>query len=204
MESKLQELTDRLYEEGLSKGRADADKLLAEAQAEAERIVAEAEKKAGGIVGGAKKSAEELRRNTMTEISLAGKQAVKAIKDNISDMITAKAVSGAVQKTTVDPQFIKEMLLAVAANWDGASAGKVTLSALLPAQMQEKFAAEFSGAAVGLLKEGIEVGYSDRVKSGFRIGERDGRYYIGFSDADFDALFKEFLNEKVAGILYGE
>lgn len=204
MENKLQELTNKLYEEGLSKGRADADKLVADAEAKAKKIIADAEEKAQGITSAAKKSAEELRQNTMTEISLAGKQSVTALKDSIANMIIAKTVSGAVHKASVDPQFIKEMLLAVAAGWNGALAGKVTLSALLPAGLQDKFGKEFEGASKELLKEGIEVGYSDKVKTGFKIGEKGGGYYISFSDADFNALLAEFLKEKVSDILYKE
>ena len=36
---KLKELTDRLYGEGLEKGRAEADRLVADAQAAAAKIV---------------------------------------------------------------------------------------------------------------------------------------------------------------------
>lgn len=204
MENRLQELTSKLYEEGLSKGRADADKLVADAEEKARKIVADAEEKARDIANDARKKAEELCRNTMTEVSLAGKQAVAALRESIAGMITAKTVSGSVHKASVDPHFVKEMLLAVASNWNGASSGKVTLSALLPAGWQEKFGREFEGAAKELLKEGIEVGYSDKVKTGFKVGEKDGGYYISFSDADFDALLGEFLKEKVSDILYKE
>lgn len=39
MENKLQQLTQKLYDEGLEKGRAEADKLVADAKAEAQKIV---------------------------------------------------------------------------------------------------------------------------------------------------------------------
>jgi V/A-type H+-transporting ATPase subunit E len=94
------------------------------------------------------------------------------------------------------------MLLEVARGWKGDSASKVTLSALLPAVQKEAFAREFESAAGELLREGIEVGWSDKVRSGFKVGEKDGGYYIGFSDADFDALLGEFLKERVYDMLY--
>jgi len=50
--SKLKELTERLYGEGLEKGRAEAERLLAEAQANAAKIVAEAKAEAAKIVKG--------------------------------------------------------------------------------------------------------------------------------------------------------
>ena len=37
MENKLEQLTRKLYDEGLEKGRAEADRVLAEARKEAER-----------------------------------------------------------------------------------------------------------------------------------------------------------------------
>ena len=40
MQDKLQELTDRLYNEGLSKGKQDGEALLKKAHGEADRIVA--------------------------------------------------------------------------------------------------------------------------------------------------------------------
>ena len=45
-------------------------------------------------------------------------------------------------------------------------------------------------------------GYSNEVKSGFKVGAKDGGYYISFSDADFDALLGEYLREKVSDMLF--
>ena len=47
---KLQELTDKLFNEGLSKGKAEGEALLAKARKEAEEIVAQANKEAEAIV----------------------------------------------------------------------------------------------------------------------------------------------------------
>ena len=42
MENKLQQLTQKLYEEGLEKGRSEAEKCVAEAQEKAAKIIADA------------------------------------------------------------------------------------------------------------------------------------------------------------------
>ena len=49
MENKLKELTDRLYGEGLEKGRVEADRLVAEAKEKAAAILAEAKAEAEAI-----------------------------------------------------------------------------------------------------------------------------------------------------------
>ncbi|MDE6876969.1 MAG: hypothetical protein K2P00_04010, partial [Alistipes sp.] len=102
----------------------------------------------------------------------------------------------------VDPEFIKEMMPAVAKNWNGADAGKVELQALLPEGEREKLDAAFEQSAKELLAAGIEVGYSKEVRTGFKVGAKEGGYYISFSDADMEALLGEYLREKVSRMLF--
>lgn len=202
MENKLQQLTQKLYDEGLEKGRAEAEALLADAKQQARKIVADAEAEAGDIVRKAEVKAEDVAKNTMTEISLAGKQAVSKIKSEIEQLIVARATGKAVKEAGMDGQFIKEMLISVARNWNGADAGKVELKALLPEKEQERLNAEFQKSAQDLLAAGIEVGFSKEVKSGFKVAPREGGYYISFSDADLEALMCEYLRERVAKMLF--
>ena len=76
------------------------------------------------------------------------------------------------------------------------------LLALLPEAEQKAFEATFEAAAKELLAAGVEVGYSKEVRTGFKVGAKDGGYYISFSDQDFDALLKEYLRDKVYKMLY--
>jgi V/A-type H+-transporting ATPase subunit E len=202
MENKLQELTRTLYAEGLEKGRSEAEALVAEAKAEAAKILAEAKAEADSIVKQAEKRAEDVEKNSLTEIALAGKQAVAKIKSEIATMIIAKTTGESVKAATLDAAFLKEMLVAVAKNWDGAGAGKVELKALLPEAERKALDASFEKAAKELLAAGVEVGYSAQVRTGFKVGQKEGGYYISFTDEDFDALMKEYLREKVAHLLY--
>lgn len=202
MENKLQQLTQKLYDEGLEKGRAEADKLVADAKAEARKIVAEARAEAEEIVKKAEAKAEDVSKNTMTEISLAGKQAVGRIKSEIASLIIAKATARGVKEAVVDPAFIKEMLVAVAKNWNGSDSGKVELQALLPEGERKKLDAAFEESAKELLAAGFEVGWSKEVKTGFKVGAKEGGYYISFADADIEALLAEYLRDKVFQLLF--
>ena len=200
MANKLQELTEKLYGEGLEKGRAEGERMVAEAKAEAAKILAEAKAEAEAVVKAAQNKAEDIEKNTMTEIALAGKQAVAKIKAEIESLIVAKTTSEGVKSANVDASFIKEMLLAVAKNWNNGA--KVELSAMLPEAKKAELDKSFAAAAAALLKEGIEVGYSADVKSGFKVGEKNGGYYISFSDESFEALLGGYLREKVAGLIF--
>lgn len=196
---KLQELTEKLYAEGLSKGREEAEKMVAEAEAKAASLVAEAEQKAEAIVKAAEAKAAELKKNNETEMALATRQVVAALKENITNLVVAKSTAGAVHAALLDVEFVKEMLLGVARGWNGE---RVALEAILPAQMKEKFEAEAEAAVKALLNEGIEVGYSEKVKSGFKVAPKEGGYYISFTEEDFSALLAEYLKEKVTKMLY--
>lgn len=198
--AKLKELTERLYGEGLEKGRAEADRLVAEAQASAAKILDEAKAEAAKIVKQAEDKAADTAKNSMTEISLAGKQALAKIKNEIADAIIAKSVNAGVAEAVVDAAFVKQLLLAVAAAWN--SGAKVELKAMLPAALEAEFSKVFEASAKELLAAGIEVGYSKDVRNGFKVGQKDGGYYIAFTDESFAALMQEYLREKVSKLLF--
>lgn len=199
METNLEKLTQTLYDEGLARGRAEGERMEREARGKAEKIVTEAEAKAARIVRKATEQAEELRTNTLAEVVMAGREAIGRIKSELAGAVVAKSIGSGVHSAGIDPEFIKRILVAMAHNWRG---GGASLVALLPESEREKLDAAFSASAGELLKAGIEVGYSASVKTGFRVGEKGGGYYISFSDENFEALLGEYLRERAAKILY--
>ena len=60
MENKIQELTDKIYSEGVEKGNEEAQRLISSARKEAAKIVEDARKEAESILAVARKSAKEL------------------------------------------------------------------------------------------------------------------------------------------------
>lgn len=199
--NKLQELTQKLYNDGLEKGRSEAERLVADAKQQAAKILADAKAEADAVAKAAELRAEDIAKNAMTEIELAGRQAVSKIKTELVEAIVANTTGEAVKAAVVDAAFIKDMLLAVAKNWNSASAD-VSLKALLAEDKRAELDAAMKSATEELLKAGVEVGYTKDVKSGFKVGEKGGSYYISFTDESFDALFKEYLREKVSNMLY--
>ena len=199
--NKLQELTQKLYSDGLERGRAEADRLVAEAKEAAAKILADAKAEAEAIVKGAEDRAEDVAKNAMTEISLAGRQALTKIKAELAEAVIMKTTGAAVKAATMDATFVKDMLLAMANNWT-ASTVDVSLKALLPEEKRTELDAVMQSSAAELAKAGIEVGYTKDIKTGFKLGEKDGGYYIAFTDESFDALLKEYLREKVSNILF--
>ena len=71
MSNKLQELTDRLYSEGLSKGKEQGELLVSEARSEAEKIIAQAKAQAEQIVQQAEKQAADLKAKAQSDVRMA-------------------------------------------------------------------------------------------------------------------------------------
>lgn len=197
--NKLQQLTEKLYEEGLSKGRQEAEEMVAKAEEQAAKLIAEAEAKAAAIVKAAEENAAEVKKNNETEMRLATRQMVAALKENIANLVVAKVDEPAVHAALLDVEFVKEMLLGVARIWNGE---KVSLEATLPVEMKARLDADAEGAVKALLAEGVEVGFSEKVRSGFRVAPKEGGYYISFTEEDFSALLAEYLKEKITKMLF--
>jgi V/A-type H+-transporting ATPase subunit E len=204
MEQKIQELTDKIYKEGVEKGEERAKEIVSEAEAKAAQVVKDAEATAEKIVADARKQADELKRNAESELKLAGSQAVSSIKNRIVGLVTAKVVDDAAGKTLSDPAALKEFVHAAISNWKMSEGEAPSLEVLLPAAKQEELARAFHVGASGELHKGVEVRFSKDVKAGFRIGPADGSFKISLTDEDFKEFFKEYLRPKTRAYLFGE
>ena len=199
--NKLQELTQKLYNDGLERGRAEAERLVAEAKESAAQIIADAKAEAEAIAKAAEDRAEDVAKNAMTEIALAGRQAMTKIKAELAEAVIMKTTGAAVKSATMDAAFVKDMLLAMANNWTSSTVD-VSLKALLPEEKRAELDKVMQVSVAELAKAGIEVGYTKDIKTGFKLGEKNGGYYIAFTDESFDALLKEYLREKVSNLLF--
>ena len=117
MEQKIQELTNKIYQEGVEKGEQRARQLVSEAETKAAGILAEAKAQAEKILLEAQNQAAELKRNTEAELKLSGAQAVSAVKQQLLDMITAQVIEGGPSGALSDPSTVKELIQSVLKNW---------------------------------------------------------------------------------------
>ena len=117
MENKIQELTDKIYREGVEKGNEEAQKLIVKAQEEAQKIVENAQKEADSIVAAARKSADELAENTKSELKLFAGQAVNALKSEIATLVTDKIVNADVKAFAANEDFLNAFIVALASKW---------------------------------------------------------------------------------------
>jgi V/A-type H+-transporting ATPase subunit E len=201
MQNKLQELTDKLYNEGLSKGKQEGEELLAKAKVQAEEIVAKAQKEAEQIVAAAHKQAEELKTKVASDVKMAAGQSIAATKKDIETLIVGKMTEGAVKEAMTSADYVKEIIKAVAEKF--TTEGPVELSLILPESLKKELEPFVQKELGTMLKTGVEASFSKKVAGGFQIGPKDGGYFISFTDETFNQLIAEYLRPATKKILFG-
>ncbi|MBQ3813615.1 MAG: hypothetical protein II841_08625 [Bacteroidales bacterium] len=197
---KLQELTQKLYNEGLSKGKEEGEAILAKAQAQAQEIVAKAQEEAKAIIEKAQKEAADYKVKVEGDVKMASTQALQATKAGIENLIVAKAVEPA-KDVLGSEAFLKEVITAVAKNFSAQES--TDLSLVLPEKLQKSLEPFITAELTKTLGKGVETTFSKKVNAGFKIGPKDGSYFIDLTDEAFQALIGEYLRPATKKILFG-
>ena len=201
MQNKLQELTDKLYNEGLSKGKQEGEEILAKAKVQADEIVAKAKAEAAAIISAANKEADDLKTKVQGDLKMAANQSIAATKKDIESLIVAKMTESDVKKALTSADFVKEVILAVAKNFNTEDAAD--LEVVLPESLKKDLEGFVSKELASTLKGGVEATFSKKISGGFTIGPKDGGYFISFTDETFNALISEYLRPATKKILFG-
>ncbi len=204
MESKLQELTNKLYNEGVEKANEEANKIIEDAKKEAEKIKSQAQQEADEIISNAKKESEDLKKNAKSEINLAAKQTLREVQKQITEMITMGVTKEPVKESMNDTQFIRELIEMLIKNWSAQSGEQVNLAITIPEDKQKELQDYLEKKAAQQLNAGLRVEISDRMKGGFSIGPADGSYKISFSEEDFENFFRSYLRPRTVEMLFDQ
>ena len=202
MQNKLQELTDKLYQDGLAKGKEEGDKYLAEARAEAEKIVAEAKAQAEKIVAKAEKDAADLAAKAKSDVKMASEQALQATRKDIENILTDSVVKAGTVKALSDADLLKEIILAVAKNFSAQESAD--LEVVLPESLRKELGPWVEANLAKTLKSGVKANFSKKIAGGFTIGPADGAWFVSLTDETFVALISEYLRPVTKKLLFGE
>lgn len=203
MTKKIQELTNKIYHEGISKAKTQANQIISEAEEKASEIIKSANLEKTRILEQAKTQSEELKKNTDSEIQLAMRQVISSFKQQITTLITTAQVESSVNGAFKNNEFIKNIILTLIKNWNPQKPEELQLNILLPEKDEKELAAFFKAKAITELNDGINIQFHSDVTNGFKIEPNDGSYIISFSDKDFENYFKGYVKERTKQILFG-
>lgn len=196
MENKIQELTDKIYREGVQKGNEEAQRLIEQAQAQANKIVADAQKEAENIRLAAQKAASELTENAQSELKLFAGQSVNALKSEVANMLTGKLTSDVVKGFTQDKESLHAFIVSLASKWSKDE--PIVISTSEADTLKQYFTAK----AKELLNQGVTIQQVNGQKALFSIAPADGAYKVNFGEEEFLNYFKAFLRPQLVDMLF--
>ena len=201
MQNKLQELTDRLYNEGLSKGKQEGEELLAKAKVQADEMIAKAQAEAAQIVAAAQKQADEIKTKTASDIRMASTQSLAATKKDIETLVVGKMTDEAVKKALSSADFVKDIIKAVAEKF--TTDGPVDLELILPEALKADLEPFATKELAKILGAGVSASFSKKIAGGFQIGPKDEGWFVSFTDETFSQLISEYLRPATKKLLFG-
>ena len=193
---KIQELTEKLYREGVEKGQAEASRIIEEAKQQASQILAEAREQAQGIEAQAQKKAAELNANTKSELKLYTGQAMSALKSEIANVLTNGVVEKAVADLTDSKDFLGQFAVALASKW--AEDEPIVISS----SEAESLKSYFGAHAKALLDKGVTIEKVSGKPTLLSISPADGSYKVNFGKEEFETYFKNFLRPQLVEMLF--
>ena len=197
MDTKIQELTDKIYKEGVEKGNEEAGRIVAEANEQKRAILQEAEVEAGQIVANAKKNAAALKKNAESELKWFAAQFLEDLKSEITNLITGRIVASNVQPLTHDSAYMQKVMLEIAKSWAGTEG--LTIQSAAADELGKYFEANAKDL---LIKGSVKLEKVSGKPASFSILPADGTYKVSFGDEEFSAFFKEFLRPQLIELLF--
>lgn len=201
MESKLQELTQKIYHEGIDKAKSEAAAIITDARKQAEQIVEAAKKEADSITSGAKKDADQLSARIKSELKMASEQAVSTLKQNITDLLSKNSFAKSIADVSKTKEFIVSVVKEIASKWD-PSGKSADLTVILPEKMKSELENYFKAEAKEILSKGLTLKFDGRMTGGFKVTPKDSSFVLSFTDDDLNQFFQSFLKTKTKEILY--
>jgi V/A-type H+-transporting ATPase subunit E len=195
MENKVQEITDKIYREGVEKGQAEAQKIVEAAKAKKAEMLKKAQQEAEKIGADAKKSADELTRHTQSELQMYAGRAVEALKSEITNLVTGSIVDNAVN-ATVKNEWLQKLMLTLATDW--VTKENVVIQTADAAALNEYFALQ----AKDLLDKGVQIEQVNGKQAAFAIMPADKGYRGQCGEEEFAAYFKELLRPQLVEMLF--
>lgn len=193
---KIQELTSKLYSEGVEKGKEEAEKIVAEAKALKQQILDDAHARATEIISSAEKESEGLKSHTEAELRLYAAQSSEALKTEITNLVTDKLATTNVKAAMEDKSFMQKLIVKLVQEWSKNE----TLS--IGVQDSGELKSYIASNAKDLLDKGLKIESVNGIQTGFTLSPEDGSYKVKFGEEEFINYFKEFLRPQIQKLLF--
>jgi len=216
--SGVEALIERLRDEGVAAGKAQAEQMTTEAEQRARKIIRTAEARAEVILNAAHKQAEAERNAGEEALRIAMRDTVLRLKAELSDRFSDE-VRRLIAAKMQQEEFLERLILEVAArarDEAGVEHGERTQVLLPrslvgleelrrnPLELNEGSLSHFVlSIAANVLADGVTFSVGDDDAAGVRLYLEDNNVYIDLTDDKVAALLLQHLQPRFRAILEG-
>lgn len=204
MNQSVQELTNKIYEEGVAKAEAKGAQIIEEARQKARKIVEQAEERHKAIIESAEQHALEQKAQIEAEIRLSARKSIGDLKQRINDLIIEEVALAPIENAMDDIAFVQKLIGKLLDAWIENFGSEEQLSLTLPESDSEEYQTFLKQRAAEFLKKGAEVQFSKKLPRGFQVEHTDIGFKISFTDEDFENYFRSFARARTYKMLFGE
>ena len=160
-----------------------------------------AKEEAEAILAKARKEADDFKVKVEGDVKMAAQQSVQATRTDIENLVVAKTVDATVDKALANEDYIKGIITAVAQKFSADE--PADLSLVLPESLKAGLEPFVKNELGKLLGKGVEAAFSKKVAGGFKIGPKDGGYFVSLTDETFKDLIGSYLRPATKKLLFG-
>ena len=216
--SGVENLIQRLRDQGVEAGQERAEKIVLDAQKRAEWVLDEAKLEAQQIIAEAKKQSDALRIAGEDALKLATRDALLKLRDTLLGSFS-KEVKRVVGQKMDQEVFLERLILQLAGKVreDLDLDAKENISMFLPNnpvgvdelknnpdELKVGTLTHFTAAiAADMLRKGVFIKVSDDVSGGLSVRLKDDDMVVDFTDETLSALLLEHLQPRFRTLLQG-
>jgi V/A-type H+-transporting ATPase subunit E len=197
MEVQIQELIDRIKNEGIEEAEKKANRIEEEAKKKAQSIIEDAHKKAGEIIENAKTEAEKFEITGKQAVMQAGRDLILSLRLDIIAIFNALVKKQT--KKTFSKDILKELILKITDSW--IKKGVSNLEILLSGEDLSLLEEFFSGQFADTLKKGVTISAAKGIDAGFHISEKDSSAFYDITDKGIAEALCQYLNPRLIGCI---
>lgn len=213
----VQELIDKLKNQGVSEGQKQAEQIIKEAQQKASQILSKAQTEADKLLAEAQQKIEVERKSSHEAIKTAFRDTEIALRSKLRDAFSAH-LRRLVSFELENKDFIKQLVLAIAGLKTAEAAQATHVEVLLPSKL---FDTDTSGTHLStdgkkrvqqlvlgithdMLREGIELKPSTDIKGGIKVRLVGKDIDIDLTDEALNELLLKYLLPRYREIVSGQ
>ena len=199
MAEQLQELLERIQQDGIEKADAEAKRIIAEANTKAATIVSEAEAKAKASLEQAEQDGTAFAERGRVSLEQAARDVVISVGESITKAL--EQVVGIHVRQTLDSDELAGLIAQVIESYAKSGSGAKRIDVLLAEDQQQKIREHLISRFADALKEGVTITGDESVVSGFRVSLAGDNVEHDFSDSAITEALCELLRPRIAQIV---